>query len=137
MIGRFKALSDDSFIANHTIDMQRSVANLKEYLDIVPNFHLTKHDFLYSKPVQLHSFSNSGQEIHIHYTAQDPIQWHKDLSKSASQISPTFAIKAKSQAFFLSSLAKEGKPSSLMELDQKNFEKVWSEYTTDKPSKSL
>ncbi|GFH44875.1 hypothetical protein CTEN210_01349 [Chaetoceros tenuissimus] len=131
MMERFQALSDDAFIASHAMDMQRSVANLKEKLEIVPNFHLTKHDFLYSKPVQLNSFPSSGQEIHIHYTAQDPIQWHKDLPKSVSQISPTFAIKAKSQASFLSSCTKEGKPSSLMELNQKTFEKVWNEYITE------
>jgi len=131
MMGGFQALSDDAFIANHAMDMQRSVANLKEKIDIVPNFHLTKHDFLYSKPMLLNSFPNCGQEMHIHYIAQDPIQWHKDLPKSVSQISPTFAIKAKSQAFFLSSCTKQGKPSSLMELNQKNFEKVWNEYTTE------
>ena len=131
MMGGFQALSDDAFIANHAMDMQRSVANLKEKIEIVPNFHLTKHDFLYSKPMLLNSFPNCGQEMHIHYTAQDPIQWHKDLPKSVSQISPTFAIKAKSQAFFLLSCTKQGEPSSLMELNQKNFEKVWNEYITE------
>lgn len=131
MMEKFQVLSNDAFVANHAMDMQRNVANIKEKIEIVPNFHSTKHDFLYSKPMLLNSFPNCGQEIHIHYTAQDPIEWHKDLPRSVSQISPTFAIKAKSQASFLSSCTKKGKPSSLMELNQKNFEKVWNEYTTE------
>lgn len=147
MVRSFRSLSSESFIADLARDMQRSIANLQEELVVVPNFHETKEDFLYSKPMILESFanatyskteSNSASErektistLHIHLVPQDSIQWHKNLPSSTSQQSPTYAIKAKSQDSLLSSYTKQGKPITVSEFNKRSFDQVWNEYLTD------
>mmetsp|Transcript_11510 Transcript_11510/g.27737 ORF Transcript_11510/g.27737 Transcript_11510/m.27737 type:complete len:539 (+) Transcript_11510:30-1646(+) len=133
MLRPFRELSSKSYQSKFIMEAQRSIANLEQDIDITPTIHALDEDFLYSKPFHSLVVANSDTTLtaNIHVVAQDPILLHPKLPKAASQESPTFAIKGKSQDSFLQSFTKKGDPVSLRELNMLTMAKVLKEYVTE------